>query len=284
MLPNYRIAMLCPTLLLGMLWCLSVDSGYTENAPPTAAYSALSPARFEISLSHGTLHLDGHTVSNRHEHQLLQASERSFAGLATSARFLPLGTLPGHWADMTVSLVEALSATHSSRASLTRAVLHIRGIAADNWHEHLRSLRAALRGSVTLDVDVLVPDTDIEIAQLCKRAFDAHESGPIHFEESGTTFRSSAFPELDRTISLADACRQSSISITGHTDSSGDEAWNQQLSLARANTVADYLASRGVARERLLTRGAGSAAPVANNATRYGRSLNRRIEIVLAPQ
>ncbi|MCP5092997.1 MAG: OmpA family protein [Gammaproteobacteria bacterium] len=282
-MPDYRIAILYLTLLLGVFWCLSVDSGHTEVAPQTAAYSALGPARFEIALRQKTLHLDGHTVSNRHEKLLLQASERSFSGLTTSTRFMPLGTLPEQWADMTLSLVEALSATQSSRASLTLAVLRIRGVAADDWNERLRDLRAALRGSVTLDVDVLVPDTDIDVAQLCARASAAQETGPINFEESGTNFRSSAYAQLDRIISLADACRQSSISITGHTDSSGDEASNRHLSLARANAVANYLASRGVARERLLTLGAGSSVPVADNATRYGRSLNRRIEVFLAP-
>lgn len=284
MFSSYRIAILYLTLLLGMFWCLTLDSGHTEVAPQTAAYSALGPARFDVALRQKTLHLDGHTVSNRHEHLLLQASERSFSGLTTSTRFMPLGTLPEHWADMTLSLVEALTATQSSRASLTRAALRIRGVATDGWNERLQGLRAALRGSVTLDVDVLVPDTDIDVAQLCSRAFAAHETGQINFEESGTKFRSSAYPELDRTVSLADACRQSSISITGHTDSSGDETWNHHLSLARANAVADYFASRGVARERLLTRGAGSSVPVADNATRYGRSLNRRIEVFLAPR
>jgi len=284
LLANYRIAILYLTLLLGMFWCLSVDSGHTEVAPQTAAYSALGPARFNIALRQKTLHLDGHTVSNRHEHLLLQASERSFSGLSTRTRFMPLGTLPEQWANMTLSLVEALSATQSSRASLTSAVLRIRGVATEGWNERLRGLRATLRGSVKLDVDVLVPDTDIDVQQLCTRAFAAHETGQINFEESGTSFRSSAYPELDRIISLADACRQSSISITGHTDSSGDEARNQHLSLARANAVAGYLATRGVARERLLTHGAGSSAPVADNATRYGRSLNRRIEVFLAPQ
>lgn len=284
MLPNYRTAILYLTLLPGIFWCFPVDSGHNEEAPQTASYSALGPARFEVSLRNRTLHLDGHTVSNRHEYQLLQASEQSFAGLTTRTRFMPLGTLPEQWAGMTLSLVEALSATQSSRASLTRAVLRIRGVAEEDWHERLQGLRVSLRDTVVLDVDVLVPDSNIDVAQLCSRAFAAHESGTINFEESGTNFRSSAYPELDRIISLADACRQSSISITGHTDSSGDEAWNRHLSLARASAVADYLAARGVARERLLTLGAGSSMPVANNTTRYGRSLNRRIEVILAPQ
>ena len=51
------------------------------------------------------------------------------------------------------------------------------------------------------------------------------------------------------------------------------------LSLARAGAVAAYLDSRGIAKERLVVVGAGSSLPVADNATRYGRSINRRIEI-----
>lgn len=197
---------------------------------------------------------------------------------------MPLGTLPDQWADMTLSLLDALSATRSSHASLTHAVLRIRGVATDGWHERLRDLRAALQGSVEFDVDVLIPDTTVDVAQLCSRAFAAHEPGPIHFAESGTEFRSSAYPELDQIISLADACRHSSMTIIGHTDSSGEETWNRHLSLARAQAVADYLAARGVARERLVARGAGSSAPMADNTTRYGRSLNRRISVSLAPQ
>jgi outer membrane protein OmpA-like peptidoglycan-associated protein len=80
-------------------------------------------------------------------------------------------------------------------------------------------------------------------------------------------------------VVLADACREATVTITGHTDSSGSENWNRQLSLARAGAVAAYLDARGIAKERLVITGAGSSLPVADNATRYGRSINRRIEI-----
>jgi outer membrane protein OmpA-like peptidoglycan-associated protein len=95
--------------------------------------------------------------------------------------------------------------------------------------------------------------------------------------------RRSAYPVLDRVIALADACRGSTLTITGHTDSTGNESWNQQLSLARAQAVATYLDSRGIAGDRLISVGAGSSLPIATNATRYGRGINRRIDIHFEP-
>ena len=71
------------------------------------------------------------------------------------------------------------------------------------------------------------------------------------------------------------------IYICGHTDSSGNLNHNLALSLARAQTVADSLAERGVPRSRMKVQGFGSAFPVASNDTVEGKSLNRRTEIVL---
>lgn len=70
-----------------------------------------------------------------------------------------------------------------------------------------------------------------------------------------------------------------SISITGHTDSTGSEAYNQKLSEKRAKSVLDYLASRGVNPSLLNASGAGELAPVADNGTRAGRAQNRRVDI-----
>lgn len=124
------------------------------------------------------------------------------------------------------------------------------------------------------------PYADADVLSLCGRAFAAFRHGPINFEESTTRLRSSAYPVLDRIIALADACRDSVIVITGHSDASGDEAANRTLSLDRARAVAEHLIAHGVSGERIEVAGAGSSVPVADNATRYGRSLNRRIEVV----
>jgi outer membrane protein OmpA-like peptidoglycan-associated protein len=71
------------------------------------------------------------------------------------------------------------------------------------------------------------------------------------------------------------------VTIVGHTDSTGSDAINNPLSLQRAQTVHDYLATRGVPAARMEVAGRGSREPVADNATDAGRGKNRRVEIFL---
>lgn len=69
--------------------------------------------------------------------------------------------------------------------------------------------------------------------------------------------------------------------VVGHTDSTGPAEYNQRLSERRAESVAMYMAQRGVAPGRMLVSGMGETQPVASNATAEGRQLNRRVEIAL---
>ena len=71
------------------------------------------------------------------------------------------------------------------------------------------------------------------------------------------------------------------VSVDGHTDSIGSEAYNQKLSERRARTVADALVDEGIARDRLHVQGFGKSRPVADNKTAEGRARNRRVEIVV---
>lgn len=71
------------------------------------------------------------------------------------------------------------------------------------------------------------------------------------------------------------------IEVTGHTDSSGAETYNQRLSERRARSVADYLIVQGVAADKLSTRGSGESQPVADNGSNAGRAQNRRVEIAV---
>lgn len=71
--------------------------------------------------------------------------------------------------------------------------------------------------------------------------------------------------------------------VEGHTDSRGSSALNQELSLARANSVRDYLVERGITADRIKAEGHGSDRPVADNSTAEGRANNRRVEIVVKP-
>ncbi len=70
--------------------------------------------------------------------------------------------------------------------------------------------------------------------------------------------------------------------IEGHTDSTGSEEYNLALSQRRALTVLEFLAGEGVEPSRLSSEGFGMTTPIADNATKEGRSKNRRVEIVIS--
>lgn len=70
------------------------------------------------------------------------------------------------------------------------------------------------------------------------------------------------------------------IEVAGHTDSTGSAAYNQKLSERRANTVREYLISKGIEADRLIAKGYGESQPVADNKTREGRYKNRRVELI----
>jgi len=70
-----------------------------------------------------------------------------------------------------------------------------------------------------------------------------------------------------------------SIHIEGHTDSIGTEEYNLQLSRKRAESVRNYLVSKGISPERITIFGFGASMPIATNQTEEGRALNRRVEV-----
>jgi len=73
------------------------------------------------------------------------------------------------------------------------------------------------------------------------------------------------------------------VDVMGHTDSTGSDSYNLDLSRRRAESVANYMVSRGVSRARLETVGYGEQYPVADNSTPEGRAQNRRVEIRITP-
>jgi outer membrane protein OmpA-like peptidoglycan-associated protein len=73
------------------------------------------------------------------------------------------------------------------------------------------------------------------------------------------------------------------VDVYGHTDSSGSDSYNQDLSQRRAVAVATVLANQGVDQRRFFIEGRGESDPIASNATESGRAQNRRVEIQLSP-
>ena len=105
-----------------------------------------------------------------------------------------------------------------------------------------------------------------------------------YFDFDKATLKPAGRAKLDKLATdLRRVSSVSSILVVGHTDSKGTDAYNQTLSQNRANSVAGYLGSRGVASSRMIVSGAGETRPVASNDTESGRAQNRRVEITLVP-
>lgn len=102
----------------------------------------------------------------------------------------------------------------------------------------------------------------------------------FNFESSSAVLSQSDQTRFDQLADSIKGLNYEKILIIGHTDATGIESKNKQLSLERAGSVARELNLRGIPRNKLKTSGKGSARPVAENSNKTGRALNRRVELL----
>jgi len=100
----------------------------------------------------------------------------------------------------------------------------------------------------------------------------------IFYDFDKSTLRNESMSELDRLSSLLKENASMRIELSSHTDSKGTDEYNVKLSQMRAQSVVDYLKSKGINADRLVAKGYGESKPVATNETDEGRQLNRRTE------
>ena len=145
------------------------------------------------------------------------------------------------------------------------------GVIASQIDQQRRELREATAGS---GVDVTeTPDGSSILVNL----------PDVTFAVDSTTISPSFRAALDEVASSLQRYPNSLVDVMGHTDSTGSDSYNLDLSRRRAEAVANHLTSRGVSRARLATIGYGEQYPRADNATEQGRALNRRVEIRITP-
>jgi len=107
--------------------------------------------------------------------------------------------------------------------------------------------------------------------------------GNITFATDSAQINSGFYEVLNSVALVLQEFDKTVVEVMGHTDSTGPEAYNQQLSERRAGSVAQYLAAQEIDPRRLLVQGFGERYPIADNDTPEGRQRNRRVELRLVP-
>ena len=170
------------------------------------------------------------------------------------------------------------AAVGGSRGAATGAVLGgaAGAVGGNIWSKKMQDQKAAMEKATV--------GTGVAVSQTADNRLKLDIPSDVSFDVGRSAIKPNFDPILNQFGSTLVQHPETTISIIGHTDSTGSDAINNPLSIDRANSARDYLVSRGVARNRISTDGRGAREPVADNATVQGRDKNRRIEIYVAEQ
>lgn len=147
----------------------------------------------------------------------------------------------------------------------------------------------AVGGGVGYYLDVQAAELRAELVSTGVQVVESDDNirlimpGNITFKTDSADINSSFYPVLNSVARVLNKYNNSTVLVSGHTDSTGSAEYNLNLSRERAASVAAYLQGQGVKESRFEVMGLGSSNPIASNDTPNGRSLNRRVEIKIIP-
>ena len=145
-------------------------------------------------------------------------------------------------------------------------------VAGNLWSKNMEDKRKAMEAATA--------GTGIEVARTQDNQLQVNVPSDLSFDIGRADIKPALRPVLDQFAQGLDPKMR--VRIVGHTDSTGNDAINDPLSVQRATSVRNYLSNRGVDPARTEVQGRGSREPVADNTTEAGRAMNRRVEIFLS--
>jgi len=144
------------------------------------------------------------------------------------------------------------------------------------WSQNMQKQRAQMEQATA--------GTGVSVSQTADNQLKLDIPSDVSFDTGRYDIKPNMRPVLDNLASSLNQHPITTITIVGHTDSTGSDAVNNPLSINRAAAVRDYLTARGVSAQRIAIDGRGSRQPIADNSTASGRAMNRRVEIFVAEQ
>lgn len=148
---------------------------------------------------------------------------------------------------------------------------------------------AAVGGGVGYYLDVQAAELRSELVSTGVQVIESDDNirlvmpGNITFKTDSADINSSFYPVLNSVARVLKKYDNSTVLVSGHTDSTGSADYNLNLSRNRAQSVAAYLQGQGIKASRFEVLGLGSSNPIASNETASGREQNRRVEIKIIP-
>jgi outer membrane protein OmpA-like peptidoglycan-associated protein len=124
--------------------------------------------------------------------------------------------------------------------------------------------------------------TGVQVTQTQDNRLKLEIPSDVSFDTNRSDIKPNFRPVLERFAVTLNENPATTVTIIGHTDSTGSESINQPLSVERAGRTRDYLTMRGVSPNRIMIDGRGDREPIASNDNASGRARNRRVEIYVA--
>ncbi|MBI5269912.1 MAG: OmpA family protein [Burkholderiales bacterium] len=168
-----------------------------------------------------------------------------------------------------------ISTTTGGKAGTGAVAGGVVGAVAGNlWSKRMEDKRKAMERATQ--------GTGVTVDRTADNQLKVNVPSDVSFDTGRADIRPELRPVLDQFAQGLDASMH--VRVVGHTDSTGSDAVNDPLSVARARSVQEYLSARGVSAQRVEISGVGSRQPIADNGSAEGRARNRRVEIFLREQ
>ena len=250
----------------------------TVEAEMIKTRQALDSAHMALTLNRSQKYVDGVSYIALRAAQTAEATEARRMAMRTT------DSLKTARLNRLLSLTEAQRSALAQQQQLSQseiAALHVQNAAAEQRADSLRRVaeeaNAKLNDALTQLRSLVAEITNIKetsrglVISLSDILFDVNQA----------TLKAGAANNVQKIAAILNQYPNYNISVEGHTDSQGGDAYNQSLSERRAAAVRTQLVSGGVAEGRISSKGFGKTQPVSANDTPAGRQQNRRVEVVV---
>ena len=244
----------------------------------------ISPYHFAATLDQAQLRMVGAVPDQDVSDGFEKLARQIFGDEAVNADWALGQGQPEGWETAVRTSIAQLARLEGGELSISDQKISLRGNSAQTAISDSVQEQLGLLGEDGYQLEFQVESADAALLT-CQSDFTKLLKGKaIHFGTGRVQIRPDSHELLTNVFDIAKRCDEFSLEVAGHTDSLGGAARNKQLSQQRAQAVVNWLADKGLDISRMKAVGHGERFPVADNNTRSGRALNRRIEITVRGQ